>query len=174
MPLTIRHTLHTSCAELTRLGGPDLLEASLRILHEEVSIPCDEAVVGTYGGHSDVSRAAALAYEATGTVVDDSGREAPPLWICGHFVAKAFAQLLDDAACENLRGQTLLLWQTKSAVQPRGEKDEWDALLQMPTAVRQWANNGHAESSLRPGKVDTIAGQPEDYRHIMTPLQAQR
>ena len=40
VPLTIRHTLMTSCRDLVCLGGPDLLEASLRILKDEVRGRC--------------------------------------------------------------------------------------------------------------------------------------
>ena len=61
-----------------------------------------------------------------------------PLWVCGHFVAKAFAPLIDDAAKEELRGQTFLLWQTKSAVQPLGTEDEWAQLAEMPPLVKRW------------------------------------
>ena len=79
IPLTLRHTIRTSCAELLALGGPDLLDASLRILDEEVIIPTDAELVGTYGGHSDISRAAARAYDASGRVTDGSGAAAPSL-----------------------------------------------------------------------------------------------
>ena len=72
VPFTLRHTLHTSCAALRRLGGPDLLGPSLRILHEHVDILADAELVGTYGGHSERSRAAAAAYDATGRL-DDKG-----------------------------------------------------------------------------------------------------
>mmetsp|Transcript_43733 Transcript_43733/g.138439 ORF Transcript_43733/g.138439 Transcript_43733/m.138439 type:complete len:318 (-) Transcript_43733:218-1171(-) len=171
MPLTIRHTLKTTCAELARLGGPDLHDASLRILHEEVEILTDADLVGIYGAHSEVSRRAAQAYDATGRLFEGSGAEvSTPLWVCGHFVAKAFAPLIDDAAKEELRGQTFLLWQTKSAVQPLGTEDEWAQLAEMPPLVKRWADDGPAESTLRPGKVDTANGTPDDYRHLMKAL----
>ena len=143
--------------------------------------PTDAALVGTYGGHSDASRAAARAYDATGVVVDADSCTAPPLWLCGHFAAKALAPLLEDARrdAEHHGGRDgggaaapapVLLWQTKSVVQPRGEADEWAAMRAMPNAVRAWADSGAAESARRPGKVDTRDGGPADYRHLMTPL----
>ena len=61
-----------------------------------------------------------------------------------------------------------LLWQTKSAVQPRGRTDEWARLHSMPRKLREWAAEGPAESRLRPGKVDPFGGGPEDYRQMMT------
>ena len=134
-------------------------------------LPSDADLVGLYGGHSDLSRAAAQAYDTTGKVYDSSGQLAPPLWICGHFVGKAFAPLLEDLQRDELRGQSMLLWQTKSAVQPRGSEDEWAQLLEMPDDVKDWASEGHAESALRPGKVDTASGRRADYRSIMTPLE---
>ena len=45
-------------------------------------------------------------------------------------------------------------------------------MQQMPSAVKEWASDGRAESSYRLGKVDTTTGQPADYRHLMTPLPA--
>ena len=61
-----------------------------------------------------------------------------------------------------------LLWQTKSAVQPRGHSDEWARLRTMPKHLRRWAAEGPAESSLRPGKVDPFGGGPDEYRAAMT------
>jgi hypothetical protein len=103
-------------------------------------------------------------------VLDGSGQPAPPLWLCGHFVAKAFAPLLEDASSEQLASSCLLLWQTKSAVQPLGEEEEWPRMLAMPQAVKAWADEGVAESTLRQGKVNTDGGTPDDYRDLMTPL----
>jgi hypothetical protein len=64
----------------------------------------------------------------------------------------------------------MFVWQTKSAVQPLGEVDEWEQLCIMPETVRHWADAGAAESRLRPGSVDTMRGTPTTYRPLMTPL----
>ena len=61
-----------------------------------------------------------------------------------------------------------MLWMTKSAVQPRGDVDEWSKFVRSNDAVKKWANKGKAESVLRPGRVDTNDGKPEDYRSLMT------
>ena len=181
LPFTIQHTVRAACAELKRLGGPDVLRESLRLLQSQVDIVDDADLVGSYGGHSDRSRAAAQAYDSSAVVVDGNTGDdltlTAPLWVCGHFVAKALAPLLEDAAREEedddaaaaAAGRTLLLWQTKSAVQPRGELDEWQSMREMPAAVREWADRGTAESVLRPGKVDTAAAAEgaRGYRHLM-------
>jgi hypothetical protein len=136
----------------------------------------DPDIVGIYGGHSPASLAASRAYDATGavTVEGKGSAAAPPLWLCGHFAAKALAALLQDANAgggqqPNRGGAAAerMLWMTKSAVQPRGEGSEWAALRAMPAPVREWADRGEAMSSLRPGKVDTEAGTAEDYRGLM-------
>ena len=171
VPLTLHHTITTTCRELARLGGPDVLAASLQILQDEVLIPTDAELVGAYGGHSHVSRAAAQAYDTSGRVTDADGAAAPPLWLCGHFVAKPFALMLDELLGE-ARGQSALLWQTKSHVQPRGEEDEWARMRELGGAVKRWADDGAAESTLRPGRVDTAGGSAADYRGLMTRLGA--
>ena len=184
VPLTVQHSVRTACEALTSLGGPDVLEEALRIVKEEVTLRSDANIVGTYGGHSEPSRAAAAAYEdpESSSTLDRHGEPAPPLWLCGHFVAKAAAALLADMeAHEKSRAavpsgvtaegakqtEVLLLWQTKSQVQPRGEADEWQAMRAMPPAVKAWADAGRAESKLRPGSVDTARPTAEGHRHLM-------
>jgi hypothetical protein len=39
--------------------------------------------------------------------------DAPPLWLCGHFAAKAFAVMLDDMQIQQHRDKQLLFWQVK-------------------------------------------------------------
>uniref|UniRef100_A0A7S0JLS5 Uncharacterized protein n=1 Tax=Calcidiscus leptoporus TaxID=127549 RepID=A0A7S0JLS5_9EUKA len=122
-------------------------------------------------------------YDASGAVFSagEAGelRPQPPLWLCGHFVAKPFARMLADLNQAHAHAGTLgegpsplrcMLWQSKSAIQPRGLADEWARLGQMSTAVRRWASEGRAESLLRPGSVDAFGGQPGDYRPTMTPV----
>ena len=77
--------------------------------------------------------------------------------------------MLEDLRCAP-EGASYLLWQSKSAVQPRGTADEWAAMRAMPGAVRRWADGGAAESSARPGRVDTERGAAEEYRPLMTRL----
>jgi len=60
-----------------------------------------------------------------------------------------------------------MLWMTKSAVQPRGNADEWSNMMQENDTVKQWVDKGKAESTLRPGRVSTVDGTPDDYRFLM-------
>jgi hypothetical protein len=55
-------------------------------------------------------------------VQDVDGNGAPDLGLCGHFVGKALVALLDELSVQP--DARVLLWQTKSAVQPRGPADE--------------------------------------------------
>jgi hypothetical protein len=173
IPLTITHTVKEACRALKESGGPDLEADALDFIKTSVDIRADEEVVGIYGGHSGKTRAAAKLYDEKGVVMDSVGQEAEKLWLCGHFAAKAFQPLLKDLAEEaddsnGGKAQKFMLWMTKSAVQPRGNVDEWNKLLQENDAVKQWANEGKAESSLRPGRVSTQDGKAEDYRLVMT------
>jgi hypothetical protein len=174
IPLTIAHTVKEACRALKEIGGPDLEADALDFIQTSVDIRADEEVVGIYGGHSGKTRAAAKLYDEKGVVMDSVGQEAEKLWLCGHFAAKAFQPLLNDLADEandsngGGKARKFMLWMTKSAVQPRGNVDEWNKLLQENDAVKQWADKGKAESSLRPGRVSTLDGKPEDYRLVMT------
>ena len=177
MPLTVSHSVTQACRALVQVGGPDLLDECLAFCRNphKFQMRSDKAVVGKYGGHSDLTRAAAQLYDSTGIVKDDKETPAKPLWICGHFVGKALQPLLVDLEQENEQQQvdvpsTYLLWMTKSAIQPRGDRDEWELFLKENASVHQWANRGKAESSLRPGRVSTIDGTPEEYRSLMTPI----
>lgn len=170
MPLTIRHTVQSTCAALRRLGGPDLLALALQVMRENLRLDCDADIVGIYGGHSDISRTAAAAYDSSGEVQaqGDGAQSVPPLWLCGHFAAKPFTVMLADL--EAKPDHVALFWQTKSAVQPRsGAANEFERLQGMPGAVQDWANEGRAESTLRKGSVSTN-GSSADYRHLMTLL----
>jgi hypothetical protein len=173
IPLTITHTVKEACRALKKIGGPDLEVEALEFIKTSVDIRSDEDVVGIYGGHSEKTRTAAKLYDEKGVVMDSVGQEAEKLWLCGHFVSKAFQPLLKDLEEEGNdidggNAQKFMLWMTKSAVQPRGNENEWNKMLQENDAVKQWADEGKAESLLRPGRVSTLDGKPEDYRSVMT------
>ena len=182
VPLTIQHSVRSTCRTLHALGGPDILQPCLEFMKHSVELRSRPSVVGKYGGHSPASRQAAQWYDAHGRVEDYvTQKEAPPLWVCGHFVAKALQPLLEDlqhyAQEANRRNPNsdlddpkYLLWMTKSAVQPRGTVNEWERLLQQNKTVQDWANRGQAESVHRPGRLSTQNGRPEEYRHLMTPI----
>jgi 1-aminocyclopropane-1-carboxylate deaminase/D-cysteine desulfhydrase-like pyridoxal-dependent ACC family enzyme len=182
LPLTVTHTVKEACRALKRLGGPDLEREAMAFIRTSVEMRAEEDVVGAYGAHSEPTRAVAKRYDEKGVVLDYSTGEPAEkkLWVCGHFVSKAFQPLLKDLQEElqldhktggkNGTQPKFMLWMTKSAVQPRGNVDEWSKLLQENDIVQQWANDGKAESTLRPGRVSTVDGNPEDYRSVMTKI----
>ena len=117
------------------------------------------------------------AFDTSGKVVDSEGQPAPGLWLCGHFTAKSLSVLIRDELQKpdsHAGAASVLLWQTKSLVQPKGPLEEFEKLKQMPSAVwlllqrrrmicgfgqvLAWANKGEAHSSARPGHVDTENG----------------
>ena len=99
-----------------------------------------------------------------------TGKAAQELWLCGHFVAKAYAVMQAHLVADpSVRA---ILWQTKSATQPRGRVDEWKRMQAMSAATKRWANEGAAESTLRPGSVNVETGSPDDYRGLMTEIDA--
>lgn len=188
MPLTIIHTVRSTCKALTKLGGPDLLSDALDFIKTSVQIRADKDVVGVYGAHSEKTRAAAKLYDDRGCVADSAGQEKEKLWLCGHFAAKAFQPLVNDLEAEIVNSSSsidekkapvgygtiveitppkFILWMTKSTIQPRGNINEWMEMMQENDTVKQWADEGRAESTLRPGRVSTLDGKPEDYRSLM-------
>ena len=94
-------------------------------------------------------------------------------------MAKAFRPLVDDLVAEiSGRGDgerpdvggdrevarpKFMLWMTKSAVQPRDSVDEWEQMMGENDTVKQWAEEGKAESILRPGRVSLVDGNSGDY-----------
>merc|ERR1712232_1502820 len=97
-------------------------------------------IVGKYGAHSDASREAKVIYDAGARVEHPKG--VPHLWLCGHFSGKSFALLLKLLRKDQQRPKDFLFWQTKSAVQPLGPKDEWSRLAEdcrKNRKLREWA-----------------------------------
>ena len=95
----------------------------------------------------------------------------PGLWLCGHFTAKPFAAMLDALCKPENANKNMVFWQTKSRIQPRGVKDEWRRMKQMPASVLAWAREGRAESKERPGAVNpSDASSPASYRALMTEI----
>ena len=167
VPLSIRHSIVKTCEQIQIAGGPDLKSLAINILDKHCKIHDDAELIGLYGGHSKISKDTASQYDKFGdSIRDHKGIAQKPLWLCGHFAAKAFAQMTIELQKD--RSKKYIFWQTKSAVQPRGTKDEWKHLKNMPDSVLRWANKGEAHSILRQGKVNTDRGDASGYRHLMT------
>jgi hypothetical protein len=167
IPLSIRHTIQSTCNELKKAGGPDLTEMALHVFETQVVIHDDEDVVGIYGGHSTISKNVAVQYDSIDDSIKDiNGKSQKPLWLCGHFTAKAFTHMIEELKKDQTKD--FIFWQTKSALQPLGPEDEWSKLKNLPDEIKVWANEGKSESIRRPGHVDTKHGNSMDYRHLMT------
>eukprot|EP00939_MAST-03C_sp_MAST-3C-sp1_P000558 g558.t1 len=181
-PLTIQHTVRSVVALLSRLLGTNHrivrgLEAdALDFLRTRVRLETAKDVVGTYGGHSEISKKFADAYDRTGNMYPSrsSSAAAPALWLCGHFAAKAFSTMIADLDRFEESGghddsSEVLFWQTKSRVQPAGHFDEFErARRNLPRSVREWMRRSHSKSSKRTGTIDIDSGTPETYRHLFT------
>lgn len=177
VPMTITHSVLGACQALKDLGGPDLAADCKRFFKTNVELRAQDDVVGKYGAHSDKSREAAVYYDEHGVITDfRTGKKEKELWVCGHFVAKAYQPLVKDleAAMEHSGSRAeppkYMLWQTKSAIQPKGPLDEWQKMAEQNDIVKKWADEGKAESIYRPGSVSTTNGKAEDYRSVMTPI----
>jgi 1-aminocyclopropane-1-carboxylate deaminase/D-cysteine desulfhydrase-like pyridoxal-dependent ACC family enzyme len=70
MPLTINHTISVACQALKQVGGPDVEKEALVFVKTHVDIRADADVVGTYGAHSETTRAAAQWYDEKGEISD--------------------------------------------------------------------------------------------------------
>jgi len=174
-PLTIGRGLREVASLLVSAGGPDIAESALRVMHDELIINTDMTIAGKYGAHSKASREAKVLYDES----VEASPGVPHLWLCGHFSAKGFALLLrvlgEDGTGDQKR---LLFWETKSAVQPLGQHDEWkafEAQRQSSRALAEWAVLGGIGGTGHPhemGKTDSerkVTGADE-YRHLMTPV----
>lgn len=175
MPLTITHSVRNACRALCEIGGPNLEKKCMDFIKTSVKLRSDDKVVGEYGGHSQCTRETAQHYDASGIVTDyKTDKEEKHLWVCGHFVAKALHPLLKDLEVTTSVEQSpkYMLWMTKSAIQPRGEVDEWKRITEENEVIKTWANQGKAESTRRPGRVSFPDGSPEGYRSLMTDISA--
>jgi len=180
LAVTPRHGIFHTCHWLSASGGPDVKASAEDFLANHVEFVADKDVVGAYGKHSKKSAWASTVYDQHGAMHNHQGVEEDDLWLCGHFAAKPFAVILERAAAQELKARpgadpcrlNIIMWQTKSAVQPRGPRDEWDSfssLRESSASLRKWADEGKAQSSLRKGEVSTESG-PDGYRHLMKPV----
>merc|ERR1712113_1177909 len=96
---------------------------------------------------------------------EDGGddRIARKLWLCGHFAAKAYSQLLDYIRTveeeRRKKGEgrqeepyRVIFWCTKSNIQPRGHHDEWSkaqSLVEESSAAAEWFQDCASFSQLR-------------------------
>jgi hypothetical protein len=128
-----RNGITQVCRWIKDRGGPDLESRVVDFLQREVDFITDLEVIGKYGAHSELSRAAAQNADNHMKI------ESSIPWICGitipfilgHFSAKPFSVMmarLEDGAKD---GENILFWQTKSAVQPRGCEEEFDKLKEL-------------------------------------------
>eukprot|EP00943_MAST-04B_sp_MAST-4B-sp1_P007537 g7537.t1 len=169
VPLSIRHSIISTCNELKKAGGPDLTHGALEVFDHHCEILDDADIVGTYGGHSEISKNVAVQYDSMNDSIEDkSGKVQKPLWLCGHFTAKAFTHMIAELKKDQTKN--FIFWQTKSAVQPRGPEDEWQKMKVLPDTIKAWADDGKSESIRRPGSVNTRMGTAATYRHLMTDI----
>lgn len=177
LPLMIGRGLREAAAVIAEKGGPDVTAEALAVMHKELEISTDASICGKYGAHSAASLDAKVAYDSS-RAVDN----VPGLWICGHFTGKSFAlllKLLREDASRSREKRVLLFWQTKSAVQPLGSRDEWEAFKDecaTSSAFKKWGVlggiTGHpgAPASLTEAKPAPAVG-PEQYRCLMTSVR---
>ncbi|KAJ3120883.1 hypothetical protein HK100_012612 [Physocladia obscura] len=182
IPTLPKYNFHHVSAFLKSIGAIDstfdLEAAAGDFLTHHVDIVADEDIVGLYGVHSTRSLRAA-SYDTLLQVFDGtnksewSAESQPPVpWICGHFVGKPFAVLLNDLERNTRNGveKHLLLWQTKSAIQPKGPVDEWMQVKEVADDSKEfgkWLKESQPHSLLRRGYIDVADGKPEDYQFIM-------
>lgn len=177
IPLTTRHTVATTCDVLEKLLPNSieiraLKEDALQVMEHELEFKAEKSMIGTYGGHSKLSKTFSEMYDRTGKIFDSSGNRAEHIWLCGHFTSKAFAVMIQDIERAKLSGKhdyCPLFWQTKSAIQPRGDVDEFDlAKKVLPSKVHRWLNRSKQDSTLRPGRIDMNSKVATSYRNLMT------
>ncbi|EQC28964.1 hypothetical protein SDRG_13301 [Saprolegnia diclina VS20] len=179
VPLTPRFGIRSTAAFLVKNGvSVDLEPLAVAFLTSHVEVVADADLIGEYGAHSARS-AVAAAFDAHLDVRGDvpawlAKEKAPQPWLCGHFVAKPFALLLERMEAAPVDDKTVrLLWQTKSLVQPKGPSDEWPRFQELAASCpifRDWAMRGRASSVLRRGHVNVDQDSRKSYQTLMTEL----
>lgn len=59
-------TIKETCKLMASLGAPDLTEEAIKVLNNNTIFNAEPELVGTYGGHSELSRQASQLYDRTG------------------------------------------------------------------------------------------------------------
>lgn len=123
------HGVKALSSRLASLGAPDVTAEAIAFAQNDVTYIADPKLVGKYGSHSPGSQEAFKIYSESASRND--------LWLCGHFTAKTFAAVLQ--VLEQFPEEEVLMWQTKSAVQPKGSEDEWARFQSCPKPVKAWS-----------------------------------
>jgi len=176
-PMTVGRGIKEAAKIIAENGGPDLTAAGLAVMRDELEISTDMAIAGEYGAHSEVSKAAKMIYDQH---VRTEGQQ--HLWLCGHFTAKSFALLLKVIRSSSGDESTkkLVFWQTKSAVQPQGQRDEWALFNEHKKTCKMLADwavvggiTGHPTMINKEGLGETskAAMGPDDYQALLTKVQ---
>ncbi|CAK4549981.1 unnamed protein product, partial [Aphanomyces euteiches] len=112
IPLFPRFALARVSKYLKEQGlNVELEPLAVKFLKESVEIVTDKELIGAYGTHSVPSLAAAAfdtiiqvegkQPEWMASLGEDERNKAMTPWLCGHFVAKSFAKLVDDLQQES-------------------------------------------------------------------------
>merc|ERR1712130_192423 len=173
-PMTLGRGIKAAAKIIAENGGADLTAAGLAVMRDELEISTDIAIAGEYGAHSEVSKAAKMIYDQH---VRTEGQQ--HLWLCGHFTAKGFALLLKviRSSSGDESAKKLVFWQTKSAVQPQGQRDEWALFNEHKKTCKKLADwavvggiTGHPSMINKEGLAETskAAVGPDDYQTLFT------
>ncbi|CAK4544935.1 unnamed protein product, partial [Aphanomyces euteiches] len=160
IPLFPRFALARVSKYLKEQGlNVELEPLAVKFLKESVEIVTDKELIGAYGTHSVPSLAAAAfdkiiqvegkQPEWMASLGEDERNKAMTPWLCGHFVAKSFAKLVDD-----------LQQESEKPAKPFHKR------------VKEWINKGRAHSLLRRGSVSVPDGNPSTYQFVMTKVKA--
>ncbi|KAJ3227115.1 hypothetical protein HK099_003334 [Clydaea vesicula] len=175
--LTPRYGISAVAKYLRNLGCIDIEQEALK--KERFEAFSDAEVIGMYGAHSErslITSSLDAKIELKGELPQWlKGNDSIPIpWLCGHFVGKAFTVMMDRLKSNQQDGENVLLWQTKSHIQPRGsyegELEELKKYSESSKKFREYVEKGKETSILRPGKVDLKADNGNDYRHLMKKL----
>jgi len=121
---------------IASMGGPDACE-EFKMVHKR--LVCEKGYAGEYGAHTNISLRA-KAVSANGNV--SSGIQP---WMCSTFTSKSFACAMDFIRNNSLESESerVLIWCTKSIVQPKGPNDNiFDELNSFSKPGKKWLEQG--------------------------------
>ena len=131
----IRTVAHSALDLVQELAGIDAHEELEVLLNTSLTIHSSYA--GSYGSWT---AAGLLAKEVVSAA--HLSEPQPKPWMCSTFSSKCFAAMLDFIrAAGNLEEGDVLLWCTKSLIQPRGQisaTTAWERVLKMPGGAQRY------------------------------------
>lgn len=145
--MMVKDLVKATTGVLYDLGGPDVRAEAMRFLKEEWVM--ETKFTGRYGEPTKESLAARKLYAEHHRFVGDEEKPIPPPWLCHTFNSKSLACLFDHYKRGTIgEDETVVMWSTKSLVQPLGKYDPLEAVRQRGPGLHRRSSAFLADSGI--------------------------